>query len=55
VAVRGCHLGVYRVRISKKDAQGRETVPARYNTQTQLGIEVGPAMEGGYTFNLAPG
>ena len=53
--VRGCHLGVYRVRISKKDAQGRETVPARYNTQTQLGIEVGPGMEGGYTFNLAPG
>jgi hypothetical protein len=53
--VRGCHLGVYRVRVSKKDAQGRETVPARYNTQTQLGIEVGPGMEGGYTFHLAPG
>jgi len=53
--VRGCHLGAYRVRISKKDAQGRETVPARSNTQTQLGIEVGPGMEGGYTFNLAPG
>ena len=53
--LRGCHLGAYRVRISKKDARGRETLPARYNVQTQLGIEVGPGMEGGYTFHLTPG
>src|SRR5712671_1142505 len=33
----GCHLGIYRVRITKADAGGRELLPARYNTQTQLG------------------
>jgi hypothetical protein len=38
----GVHLGFYRVRISKKDAAGRELVPSRYNTHTTLGQEVGP-------------
>jgi hypothetical protein len=33
----GMQPGYYRVTISKKDSQGRETIPARYNTQTILG------------------
>lgn len=39
---RGCHLGLYRVEVSKKGADGRETVPDRYNAQSELGIEVAP-------------
>ena len=35
----GVYLGFYRVRISKQ-VNGRETIPARYNTQTELGYEV---------------
>lgn len=35
----GVHFGLYRVRITK-DAAGRETLPARYNTETVLGQEV---------------
>jgi EF hand len=38
----GAHFGFYRVRISKKDGAGQETIPARYNTQTILGREIGP-------------
>jgi hypothetical protein len=34
----GIYLGFYRVRISKQ-ADGKETVPARYNTDSQLGYE----------------
>jgi hypothetical protein len=44
----GAHFGLYTVRISK-DANGRETLPARYNTETTLGEEVSydnPAMSG---------
>jgi len=37
--------GYYRVRVSK-NAQGREVVPAKYNTQTVLGYEVSPDVEG---------
>ena len=37
----GLYLGLYRVRISKQ-VGGRETVPARYNTQTELAKEVAP-------------
>jgi len=36
---RGVGLGLYRVRISKK-VDGQETIPARYNTETELGVEV---------------
>jgi hypothetical protein len=39
----GIQPGYYRVSISKKDAQGKETLPARYNTQTTLGQEVAPS------------
>jgi hypothetical protein len=35
----GVHFGLYRVRISK-EANGRETIPARYNAETVLGQEI---------------
>jgi hypothetical protein len=35
----GAQLGLYKVRISKI-VNGKETIPARYNTQTVLGQEV---------------
>ena len=35
----GIYLGFYRIRVSKQ-VNGREIIPARYNTQTQLGYEV---------------
>jgi hypothetical protein len=44
----GVHFGLYKVRISKQ-AGGRETIPARYNTETILGQEVSyddPAIRG---------
>jgi hypothetical protein len=34
----GIYLGLYRVKVSKL-VGGRETIPARYNTQTELGLE----------------
>lgn len=34
----GIYLGFYRVRITK-DAGGKEVLPARYNTQSELGYE----------------
>lgn len=36
----GVPQGLYRIEISKTDAAGNEMLPARYNTQTQLGQEV---------------
>jgi len=38
----GVQPGLYRVEISKKDAGGQEMIPARYNQNTSLGIEVTP-------------
>jgi hypothetical protein len=35
----GVRLGFYRIQISKT-VNGKELVPARYNTQTELGIEI---------------
>ena len=35
----GIYLGFYRIRVSKQ-VSGRETIPARYNSQTELGYEV---------------
>ena len=35
----GVNVGMYLVRISKVEG-GQETIPARYNTQTTLGLEV---------------
>lgn len=36
----GVNVGFYRVQVSKKDASGQETVPAKFNAQTTLGVEV---------------
>ncbi len=44
----GIHLGLYKVRISKV-VNGKETIPAQYNTETILGQEVAnddPAVKG---------
>jgi hypothetical protein len=35
----GVRLGFYRIQISKT-VNGKELVPARYNTQTEIGIEI---------------
>ncbi len=35
----GVHIGLYKVRVSKVE-NGKETIPARYNTNTILGQEV---------------
>lgn len=35
----GVRIGFYRVRISKT-VNGKEIVPARYNTQTEIGLEI---------------
>lgn len=39
---RGVHLGFYRVEVSKKKPDGTEALPARYNTNTEIGVEVAP-------------
>jgi hypothetical protein len=39
-------LGFYRVEVSKKNAKGQETIPAKYNTKTTLGQEIAPDVEG---------
>lgn len=54
----GIAVGFYRVEISKKDAAGKETIPAKFNTATTLGMEV-PAYTAVRTtstptFNLKP-
>ncbi len=52
--VRGVHCGLFRVEISKK-VGGKETIPARYNTQTIFGQEVSNDAAGiqeGIKFNL---
>jgi hypothetical protein len=38
----GVHLGFYRVQVSKKTPDGKEMIPARYNTETELGVEITP-------------
>ncbi len=40
--VPGVRCAVYRVEISAKNASGQETIPAKFNRETTLGIEVGP-------------
>ena len=42
----GVPCGLFRVEVSKKDAGGREMVPARYNTESVLGQEVAPDTQG---------
>jgi hypothetical protein len=36
----GVPQGMYRIEVSKPDAAGKETLPARYNTHSQLGQEI---------------
>src|SRR5262249_36461682 len=36
----GLHAGLYKVTVSRLDASGTETIPARYSTQATLGCEV---------------
>jgi hypothetical protein len=38
--------GFYRIEVSKKNAQGQETIPAKYNAKTVLGYEISPDVEG---------
>jgi hypothetical protein len=38
----GAQPGFYRVQVSKKSPSGQETIPARYNQDSILGIEVNP-------------
>jgi hypothetical protein len=45
--VPGVALGFYRIEVSYKDAEGKETIPARYNSETILGHEVTPFARGG--------
>ena len=45
-AVPGVARGMFRVEVSKKDAAGLERVPARYNRETTLGVEVGTDQQG---------
>ena len=44
--------GFFKVRVSKKDAQGKETIPAKYNDKTTLGAEVAPDGRGGNGIRL---
>ncbi|MEM9658987.1 MAG: EF-hand domain-containing protein, partial [Planctomycetota bacterium] len=51
----GIYLGMYRVRISTADNGGKESVPAKYNTETILGYEAAddiPLVSKGITFEL---
>jgi hypothetical protein len=36
----GVHLGFYRIRVSKKGPDGKELVPAHFNTESNLGAEI---------------
>jgi hypothetical protein len=38
----GTHVGFFRIEVSKKNPAGQEIVPAKYNSQTQLGGIIGP-------------
>jgi hypothetical protein len=40
--VPGVACGLFRIEVSKQNAAGQETLPARYNTRTVLGLEVAP-------------
>jgi hypothetical protein len=47
----GVHYGIYKVRISKP-VGGKESLPSRYNTNTVLGVEIGPHHTEARLFNL---
>jgi hypothetical protein len=39
----GVYCGLYRIQVSKR-IDGQETIPARYNSKSELGAEVGPSI-----------
>jgi len=47
--VTGANPGFYRVEVSLLDGTGKETIPAKYNTETTLGLHVGHIFHGGAT------
>lgn len=52
----GVRYGAYRIEISKKDGAGKETLPAKFNTETTLGQEVASdvrELEHGVTIKLS--
>lgn len=50
----GARLGIYLIRVEKKNASGAESVPAKYNSATQLGAEIGTDIRSNFTLNLTP-
>ncbi len=48
----GVNCGFYKIRVSKKDASGQESIPAKYNTATTLGREIAPDIRGGVELRL---
>lgn len=38
--LQGARFGLYRVQVSKKDASGRELIPATYNERSTIGLEL---------------
>jgi hypothetical protein len=51
--VPGVRFGYFRIEVSKLDAAGKETLPAKYNTATTLGQEIGVARREGMVLRLA--
>ena len=52
----GVQCGWFRIEISKKDASGKEMIPAAYNTESTLGAEIAldtPNLERGLTLQLS--
>ncbi len=45
----GTQIGFFQVIVSKKDASGKELIPAKYNNPTTLGVEIAPSNR----FNLS--
>ena len=41
-SILGMTCGMYQISVSKKNASGKETIPAKYNTETTLGYEFPP-------------
>lgn len=48
----GSYCGFFRIQVSKKNAAGQETLPARYNSATTLGQEIAPGMREGVRLRL---
>lgn len=49
---RGVHLGYYRVEVTKAGPDGKEQIPARFNSETGLGVEISGDTAGQLTFDL---